>query len=129
MNAKLLLVAAACLAAPLTAPAQQPRGFQQSAIVSPPDGFMSINGALYKVTNGFAVIVAGKPVVRGIDGNPVPIPAGGMYTTDGRLIPIPPGISGLPVGLQFRGRQNNNNQHGGNRNWNPNGNGNFHRGR
>jgi hypothetical protein len=105
MNARILLLLAAGLAAPLVASAQQPNRFGQSAVVSPPDGVMVINGSVYKVTKGFAVVVAGNGVVRGIDGNPVSIPSGAMYTTDGRLIPIPAGISGLPVGLKVRGRQ------------------------
>jgi hypothetical protein len=98
MNAKVLLLLAASLATPLAASAQ-------SAVVSPPDGLMVVNGSLYKVTNGFAVIVTGNGVVRGVDGNPVVIPSGAMYTTDGRLIAIPPGISGLPAGVKYRGGQ------------------------
>jgi hypothetical protein len=102
MNAKVLFILAACLAAPLVAPAQQPNF---NAPVGPPDGLMVVNGSLYKVKDGFAVIVVGNGTVRGIDGNPVTIPAGAMYTTDGRLIPIPAGIAGLPPGLKVRGRQ------------------------
>ncbi len=106
MNAKFFSLLAMAVATPFLALAQAPQRFSAQAgvnnVVSPPDGLMVFNGALYKVQNGFAVVVAGNGIVKGVDGNPVRIPPGAMYTTDGRLIPIPPGIAGVPPGVNAR---------------------------
>jgi hypothetical protein len=96
MNAKLLFLCIGFLSAPLLSHAQS------SARISPPDGILVYNNSVYKVQKGFAVIVVGNGIVRGIDGNPVIIPQNHMYTTGGRLIPIPPGITGLPASQPFR---------------------------
>ncbi len=104
MNAKLVALLAA-VATALPAHSDPPRfGGFGSAVVSPPDGLMVINGSLYKVQKGLAMAVVGSGLVRGVDGNPVRIPNGAMYTTDGQLIPIPPGIS---VSGNFNTRFNN----------------------
>ncbi len=103
MNAKLLSILLVAAAAPLFVHAELPnRNFGN--VVSPPDGLMVLNGTLYKVQKGFAVPVVGNGIVRGVDGNPVQIPNGAMYTANGQLIRIPAGISGVPPGLNLNGR-------------------------
>jgi hypothetical protein len=68
------------------------------------DGFVIINGRVFQIRGGQATLVQREMSFRvsptgitGFDGRPVIVPDGQMITTDGRLVPLPAGVNGLPV--------------------------------
>lgn len=90
------------------APSPATRAGTAASTMSP--GYYITGGHVYRIENGRATRVMEPQTMRispngiiGFDGRPLTIPDGQMMSADGRLIPLPSNVSGLPnVGTGVR---------------------------
>ncbi len=99
------LLALAQVPDPATTVPRTPTTVATSPDAPTQDGFIMLGGQVYQIRNGQAtplqrdVYLKISPTgITGFDGRPLELPSGFMFTTDGRMIATPSGVTGLPEG-------------------------------